>query len=305
MSQNIPTWYVQQYSTNIELLLQQKTSRLNNTVRRGSHVGKQASPVDQVGAIAAQKVTTRFGPIGRVDAPLDRRWVFPVDYDLPQLIDKFDKLRLLTDPNSSFAQNSMAAMNRAMDDEIIGAFFGTAKTGEQGGTSTTWATTLTTSSGQNVSVNTGGTASNLNSSKIREAKKTLMAAEVDLDTDMIFMPVTASQHDALLNEITIISSDFNGGERPVLQEGKVTRWLGVNIPHTERLTTGTADDSSTSRQVPMYAQSGMYLGDWDGTIHDLTQRKDLQGLPYQIYDCMTFGATRLEERKMVRIWCKE
>ena len=154
-------------------------------------------------------------------------------------------------------------------------------------------------------VNTGGTASNLNSSKIREARKTLMGAEVDLDTDMIFMPVTASQHDALLNEITIISSDFNGGERPVLQEGKVTRWLGVNIPHTERLTTGTADDSSTSRQVPMYAQSGMYLGDWDGTIHDLTQRKDLQGLPYQIYDCMTFGATRLEERKMVRIWCKE
>ena len=57
MSINIPTWYVQQYSTNIQLLLQQKGSKLAGAVMRGTHVGKQASPVDQVGAINAQKVT--------------------------------------------------------------------------------------------------------------------------------------------------------------------------------------------------------------------------------------------------------
>lgn len=305
MSINIPTWFVQQYSTNLELLLQQKVSRLNNTVRRGSHVGKQASPVDQVGAIVAQKVNSQFAPMGRVDAPLDRRWVFPVDYNLPQLIDHFDKLRLLADPNSSFAMNAAAAMNRAQDDEIIAAYFATAKTGEQGGTSTTWATTVTSSGGQNVSVNVGGTTTNLNVAKLREAKKTLMAAEVDLDTDMIFCPITASQHDALLNEIQVISSDFNGGERPVLQDGKVTRFLGMNFPHTERITTGTDDQSGTSRQVPCYAQSGMYLGEWEAIQSHVDQRVDLTGRPYQLVTNGTFGATRLEERKMVRIWCRE
>lgn len=306
MSINIPTYYVQQYSTNLEMLLQQKDLRLASTVRRGDHVGKQASPVDQVGAISAQKVTGRFNPMGRVDAPTDRRWVFPTDYDLPQLIDHFDKLRLLTDPQSQWTVNAAAAMNRAMDDEIIAAYFATAKTGEQGATSTTWATTVTTSAGQNVAVATGaGAATNLNVAKLREGKKTLMAAEVDLDTEIIWLAFTASQHDALLNEVQIVSSDFNGNEKPVLSDGKVTRFLGINFKHSERLQNGTDDAAGTSRMIPMYASSGMYLGSWEAIKSSIDQRLDLQGLPYQLYTWGTFGATRLEEKKMIRIWCKE
>ncbi len=100
MSINIPTHFVQQYSTNIELLLQQKGSKLRNAVTVGSYTGKAASPVDQIGAIETQAVSSRFAPMGRVDAPTDRRWVYPSDYDLPQLSDSFDTLRLLTDPSS-------------------------------------------------------------------------------------------------------------------------------------------------------------------------------------------------------------
>ena len=51
MSVNIPTHYVQQYSTNVQLLLQQKGSRLRQAVMSGQHVGKQASPVDQFGKV--------------------------------------------------------------------------------------------------------------------------------------------------------------------------------------------------------------------------------------------------------------
>ena len=92
MSVNIPTHYVSQFSSNIQLKLQQAGSRLRGAVTMGSHVGKQASPVDQFGAITAQKVIGRFNPMGRIDAPTDRRWVFPVDYDLPQLLDTFDNI---------------------------------------------------------------------------------------------------------------------------------------------------------------------------------------------------------------------
>lgn len=297
MSINIPTHFVQQYSANIQLLLQQKGSKLRGSVMTGSHVGKQASPVDQIGAITAQKVTTRFGPMGRVDAPTDRRWVFPIDYDLPQLIDSFDKLRLLADPASSYVQNSTYAMGRAQDDEIIAAFFADAKTGESGGTTTSFATST-----QTVGVSTGGTTSNMNVAKLRAAKKILMANEVDLDNDPIYCIITADEHDALLNEIQVVSTDFNS--KPVLVDGKVTQFLGINFIHCERLQTGTDDASGTSTMVPMYARSGMYLGMWNDISTDISQRKDLQGLPWQAYAYGSFGATRLEEKKIVRIWCR-
>lgn len=297
MSVNIPTHYVQQYATTVALLLQQRGSKLRNAVTMGSYIGKQASPVDQIGAIAAQKVTNRFAPMGRVDAALDRRWVFPEDYDLPQLIDKFDKLRLLTDPESQYVQNAVYAMGRAMDDEVIKAFDGTAQTGENGSTATAFPAS------QSVSVNTGGTASNLNVAKLRAAKKILMANEVDLENDPLFCIITASQHDALLNEIQIISRDYN--ETPVLVNGKVQSFLGINFIHCERLLTGTDDQAGTSRRVPVFAKSGMHMGMWNDLTTDIDQRKDLQGIPWQAYVYGTFGATRLEEKKVVRVWSRE
>lgn len=305
MSVNIPVHYVQQYSTNLQLLLQQRGSKLRDTVTVGSYIGKQASPVDQVAAITAQKVIGRFNPMGRVDAALDRRWVFPNDYDLPQLIDTFDKLRLLTDPQSTYAVNAMYAMGRAMDDEIITAYFGTAKTGENGGTSTTFGTTLTTAGGQNVGVGVGGATSGLNVAKLREAKRRLMANEVDVESDPLVCVVTATQHDNLLNEVQVVSADFGWKDAPVLKEGKLERFLGINFKHCERITTGTDDAAGTSRQVPLYAKSGMHLGIWNDIQNSIDQRKDLQGLPYQLYSMGTFGATRLEEKKIVRVWCRE
>lgn len=304
MSVNLPTHFVQQYSTNIELLLQQKGSKLRQAVMTGSYVGKQASPVDQIGAITAQQVTTRFGDMPRVDASTDRRWVFPTDYDLPQLIDSFDKLRMITDPSSSYVQNAVNAMGRAQDDVIIAALFGTAKTGESGGTSTTFGTTVTTSGGRNVAVATGAAAATgLNLAKLREAKRKLMASEVDIDSDPIFCIVTAQQHDNLLSEIQITSSDFN--DRPVLVDGKVTRFLGINFIHCERLQNGTDNASGTSRAIPVFAKSGMHLGIWNDIQNTVSQRQDLQGLPWQVYTQMTIGATRIEENKVVRVWCRE
>jgi hypothetical protein len=297
MSVNIPTHFVQQYAKTIDLLLQQQGSKLRDTVMSGSYTGKAGSPVDQVGAVAARKVTSRFAPMGREDAPTDRRWVYPVDYDLPQLIDSFDKLRLLTDHESTYVQNGLYALGRAMDDEIINAFHDDAKTGENGGTTTSLP------SGQSVSVSVGGTTSDLNVAKLRAGKQILMSNEVDMETEMVCCVITANQHDSLLNEVQVVSTDFNS--KPVLVEGMVTRFLGIEFKHCERLKTGTDDAAGTSRAVPLYAKSGMHLGMWNNISTDIDQRKDLQGIPYQAYVYGTFGATRLEEKKVTRLWCRE
>ena len=294
MSVNIPTHYVQQYSSNIQLLLQQKGSKLRQYVMSGSHVGKQASPVDQIGSIEMQSVVSRFQPMGRVDASTDRRWVFPNDFDLPQLLDSFDKLRLLTDPESSYVQNAVYAAGRKMDDLIIDSFFGTAKTGETGSTSTTFP------AGNQIAVNFASSSNvGLTVAKLKEAKKKLMANEVDLETDPLCCVVTAEQHDDLLAEAQVISTDYN--DRPVLVDGKIQRFLGINFIHCERLDV----DGSSYRRVPLFAKSGMYLGLWNDLSTDIDRRKDLQGMPWQAYVYMTAGATRLEENKIIEIKCAE
>lgn len=295
MSVNLPTHYVVQFSTNVALLLQQKGSKLRNFIMSGTHQGKQASPVDQFGSVNASKVTGRFQDMPRTDAPADRRWVFPQDYDLNQLIDKFDKLRLITEITSAYVQNATYALGRSMDDEVITAFTGTSQTGEQGATATAFDTT-----NQSVAQNFKAAGNvGLTVAKLREAKRILMKNEVDLDNDPITAVVTAQQHDDLLGETQVTSADFN--DKPVLVDGKVARFVGVGIVHCERLISG----GSADRMVPVFAKSGMYLGIWDDIMTDVDRRKDLRGMPWQIYVNGTFGATRLEEKKVVRILCDE
>lgn len=293
MSVNLPNHYVQQFSTNINLLLQQKGSKLADKVMTGSHVGKQASPVDQVGAIEAQKVTSRFAPMGRVDAPTDRRWVYPIDYDLPQMIDSFDKLRLITDPKSAYVQNALFAMGRAKDKEIIAAFMGTAKTGESGSTSTSF------TSGNEIDVAVGGSNSRLNVAKLRAVRELALANQIDLDEDPLYCGLTAKDDSALLNEIEIISQEFNGGDKPVLKDGKLIRFLGINFVHCELLETLAAGTNEVN--IPVWAKSGMYLGGWQEIQTSVSKRNDLQGEPWQLYVTGTFGATRLDEKKVFNI----
>lgn len=298
MSVNLSSLYAQQYATNIMLLLQQKGSRLRGTVMEGTHYGEQASPVDQIGSISMQEVTTRFNPMGRVDAAVDRRWVSPSSFELPQLVDSFDELKLLQDPKSKYVENAVYAAGRKIDQLILTAALATAQTGKTGTGTTAFGATGTAS--QAVAVNFGASGNTgLTVAKLREAKRIMMANEVDLENDPLYLPVTATQHDNLLAEVQVISSDFNGGDMPVLKEGKIARFLGINFIHTELVA------FSTYRLLPMYAKSGMHLGIWGDVKTDVSQRKDISGLPWQAYVYFTAGATRIEEKKVVKISCAE
>jgi len=298
MSVNIPNHFSQQFATTVELLLQQKGSRLRGAVTERGYVGEQASPVDQIESIVANKVTGRFNPMQRVDADLPRRWVLPTSYDLPQLIDQFDKLKMLTQKESDYVQNAVFALGRAIDEEILTGMFGTNKTGKSGTNNTAFPTA------QEVSViQDAASATNLTVAKLIEAKRVLMAANVDMESEQFFCGVTATEHASLLQEVQAVSSDFNGGEA-VLKNGKITSFMGFNFIHTELLSAATDDQAGTSTQCPAWAKSGVHLGVWGDIQSDISQRKDLQGIPFQAYVFGTFGATRIEEEKIVKIWCR-
>jgi hypothetical protein len=302
MSVNIPTHYATEYARNIDLLLQQEQSRLSGTVMQGNHVGEKASPVDQIGAVEMQDVVTRFAPMPRVDATMARRWVSPISSDLPQLIDTFDALKLLTDPKSKYVQNAVQAANRRKDRHIIGAFFADAAIGVAGAGTETFGTTLTTSAGQNVSVGTGGAASGMNVAKLKAGVKRLMEANVDVDAETVHCAFKAKQHDELLSEIQVIGREFGV---PVLGDNKtLKRWWVIQFHHTELLQDGTDDAAGTSTMCPMWVERGMHYGNWQSQVNDISRRNDIQGLPWQAYLMMTGGATRTEKERVIRIWCR-
>src|SRR5882672_4233703 len=105
MSENIPQLFTTQFATNLELKLQQMGSLLRGKTREGSHTGKQAAPINQIGAIQAAAPAGRFAPKNRTDATFTRRWVFPQDVEIDQLIDSFDELRTIVDPKSEYSTN--------------------------------------------------------------------------------------------------------------------------------------------------------------------------------------------------------
>jgi len=280
--------YVQQYTQNVQLLLQQMGSRLRSAVMTMTHNGKAAVAVDQFAPVEAEQVTGRFQPIVPQDVPTDRRWVYPTDWDEKMLVDNFDKLRLLIDPTSYYVTTSVYGLGRKMDKILLKGMLGPNNTGEEG------STTVTVPVTQAVAVNVGsaGSPTGLNVAKLRAARKILRKNEVDLDNDPIFIALTAEQEDNLLAETQTTDKDFT--DKPVLVDGKLDYFLGFKFIHTELVPV----DSNGYRQNPYWAKSGVHLGIWGDVRTDVRQRADLRGLPWQVYAEMTIGATRTQEKKV-------
>jgi hypothetical protein len=304
MSENLFKIYVTEFSTILKLKLQQTQSKLRGRVMEGYHYGKQASPVQYIGAIQMRAPAGRFAPIERQDVDFTRRWVFPVDKEAPQLIDRFDKLKLLMDPTSQYSTVAAAAVAREWDDRIIGAAFATAQIGADAGglSSETFNTgsTVTSAGFQIPSTFGSSAASGLTVAKLIEAKRTLRKAQVDVDNVALTWITNSQGESDLLNQVQVVSTDFSGANRPVLVEGKVTRLMGFDIIYSERLLS-----TSNVRQNIALVPDGAYLGIWEDTYNDISQRKDLSGLPFQLYTSMSSGATRLEPGRLLQVLCAD
>lgn len=287
MTINIPTWFAPTFKTNVSHLLQQKDSRIVPTFEAGSYTGDSGAPVNQLGAAVANKKETRGEDTKLYDLVHDRRWVYPTDYEWATLLDTEDKLRSITDPTSDYAEAARMAMKRARDDEAIGAFFADAKVGRKAENTETWDTA-------NQQIAAGGAGMTV--AKLRAAKQKLLAAEVDVDNDPLFCAISAKEHDGLLADIQVTNRDYNGG-MPVLKDGKIDYFMGFRFLHSERLQT-----SGANRRCPAWAKSGMHFGTWNDLFVDIGPRRDKSGA-IQVLAKGTYGATRLEMKKVVEILC--
>jgi hypothetical protein len=287
---NITTAMVKQFGANVDILSQQKGSKLRGAVRVETGIVGEEAYIDQLASTTAQKKTTRNADTPLIKSDHRRRRLTMYDYEWADLLDKQDKLKILSDPTNKYAMNAAYAMGRAMDSAIIAAATGTAYTGKAGGTSTAMTTANVIASSSTV----------MTLAKLRQAKYLLDAADVDPDEER-YIAVGARQVYDLLGDTTLTSADYNTVKG--LVEGRVDTFLGfkfimVNLLDLE--TGGTNGD----RTCIAWAKNGLCLGIAQDVQTDIGPRRDKSNA-VQVYQCMGIGSTRTEEAKVVSIACEE
>jgi len=285
MSTQITTAFVNQFSANVAMLSQQMGSKLRSAVDVETVTGEK-SYFDQIGSVAAVARASRHQDTPLLETPHSRRQVSLTTYEWADLVDDSDRVRMLADPTSSYARAAAAAMGRAQDDVIITAMGGTAKTGKEGATSTTF------TAGQKIVHGSAG----LTIAKLVSAKKLLDANDVDPSIKR-YIVVSPEQIEDLLNNTTVTSSDYNVVK--ALSQGDISSFVGFEFIVSNRL-----KDDGTSRLCYAWAQDGMKMAIGKDVMAKIDERAD-KSYSTQVYYCATFGATRMEENKLVEIACNE
>lgn len=298
MSENLVDLAVTQFSANLELKVQQMSSRLRGRVAEGSHRGKQAAPVQYLAPIKARSPEGRFAPKARVDAEFERRWVFPVDREFDQYIDTFDELRVISDPKAQYSTNAAAAVGRDFDDILIDKATADASIGTDiNGLSTE----TFDSSTYGVAVDYGASAATgLTVAKLIELKRLIRhyATDGNPDNEIATLVIGSQQEADMLGQVQFVSTEYN--DRPVLVNGEVKKFLGFDIIVMERLSV-----ASSVRDCLAILKSGHYLGIWKDMTNSASIRYDLSSQPWDLNTMYTIGATRLQKGKLFTVKCSD
>ena len=298
MSFQIPENMVQQFGNNFRILYQQKLARLRPWCQMEAGITGQSKSVERMGKAEAYDITSRHADTKFVEVPHSRRWIDLQDKGWAELIDKLDKIRLLADPTNGYSMMALAALNRQIDDVILTAARGNART--NAGLSI-----LPTS--QKIAV--GGTSLTL--AKLLTTKEILDSNEVDDDASMAMdgqsmneqsarvIVVNAKMLTNLYGTTEIKSVDYNSVK--ALAQGSIDTFLGFKFVRSERL---FRDATVNTRFGLAWSRSCVALGIGQEISTSVDKRPDKNNA-YQVFADMSIGATRLEDEGVVEIACFE
>lgn len=282
---------VKQFNASVEILSQQKGSKLRNAVRLKTGVVGEDTYIDQIGKTSAVKRTTRHGDTPIVDTEWQRRKVSMYDYDWGDYIDKADKLKMLADPASEYVQNASFALGRALDDEIITQAFATAYIGKTGSATETFPAANVVAVG----------ASGLTLAKMIAAKRILDANDVDPDEPR-FWALAAKQIEDMLKINEFISADYNTVRALVAGARLPFTFMGFTfIPVSNTL---LDVDANNYRRNIVWAKNGLGLAIGAEINTDVSPdiKKNMSTLVQAHISC---GAARVDSDKVVEVKCDE
>ena len=284
------------------MLSQQKPAKLRMSCRAESVVG-DTMYVERLGPKDAQPRGARHGETPISDADHTRRKLTMVDYVVPaDIIDKPDKLKMLIDPQSPYAQNQVFSLNRQIDDVVISELGNVVYGGHAGGTTINnydvGECRLIESDG---TIATAGsdwsdtTETPLTIAKLLTCKQLLDDAEIDESRQRYFLcnPYNLNQ---LMNTTEVKSADYNTVK--ALAQGYVDTFMGFKFIKSTRL---SADDTDTgATKCYAFAQDAIVLAVAEEPTVSIDVRPDLLNST-QIFSTLSIGATRVEGPAVVGI----
>ncbi len=294
MSYSVDTAFVNSYHGQLEHIFQQKGSKLRGTLREVTQ-NSEYDYWDRLGTATVNAITTRHGdtPHNQIDHTRRRNQV--IGYDTNEFFDNQDKLRMILDPKSGYAEAQAYALGRQMDDTIIAGLLGTAYSGKEGATSVTYDTAYRIA----VDYTEGGLAanSNLTIGKLRRAMYLLESNDAINDGEPVVVVGHPSQKQSLLRTTEVTSADYNVVK--ALVNGQIDTFMGFKFIWSTRVTS-----SGGFRQVLAYPKSAGLLG----VSENISVKIDTlptKRYSWQVYSTATFGATRMWEEKVIQILCDE
>lgn len=296
MSTQIDRHLVNQFSANVQLLAQQKESRLVKAVRNETLTGDFGF-FDQWGAVEPVERVSRHADTPFTEVPAARRRVFARDWENSDLVDVQDTARMLSDPNSKVVQSFAAGMARTKDRMILNAAFAAADTGKSGSTSVAFPAS------QQIAVDyvEAGTATNssMTMGKIRRARELLINAGVE--DNELYIACGQREISALLRTLEVTSSDFN--QVQALMTGSLTYFMGFNwIIVAEPPVPIIPVDGSNNRRIAAWHMPGLLYASVTEPMVEV-DKDPTKGYSTRIYMRSSFGATRMEEARVVEIKC--
>jgi hypothetical protein len=203
------------------------------------------------------------------------------DYIAAEYSDIFNQQKINFNERQELVQVVSGAIARRMDQIILDALAASS-------------TSLT------VGNDIGGTDSNLNIEKLREAKKLLDAGNVPMDGRM--MLIHANSLSALLGETEVTSSDFNTVK--ALVTGEVDTYMGFKfITFGDRDEGGLPIDGSSDRTLYAFHRDAVGLGVGMGQ----TSRVDYiaEKTSFLVASMFSAGAVAIDDEGIVKITCRE
>lgn len=310
MNSQIETWRVEAFNANVYHLAQQRGSRLASKVRNETFTGK-AEFFDRIGLATAQDKVGRNTDTPNLDIDHSRRMVTSTTREWGTLVDRKDKVQNIHNPESEYSLAAENAMGRKMDQVIIAAAYTTARTSEDG------SGTQTLGNAQKVASVAAGALDYANVQMLRKMKRVLDASEA---VGQRYLVHSAAFLDYLLSHTEVTSSDYNTVK--ALAGGQLNSYLGFEFIHSEfvganALAASYDDDTfkydtttglynaagtvvgATDETVLAFIGDGLLLGKNPNNISRVEERSD-KGYSMQVYTAMDFGATRMEEFKVVQ-----
>jgi hypothetical protein len=300
------------YTNLFDLALQQRSSLLMDKVNKGKTFASGANKLQEIvryDETSMREFTGLNQKISQSSIGFEQRWVNGTKYYDSQLLNDIQQLKdMIQNPQSAIVQAQTSAALRKIDEVILSKFFSNALTGTDGGQTTAFDTTNNV-----VSVSEGAaSATGMNLKKIQAVIKLAKKNEIVPQEEPLCMVMTEEQEDDLRKQVEANNSDYTAAYSIVRDAyGGFKSILGVDIVcvSTARLAKYAGDaqllDSNSYRRVPVFTKKGMSMSMWKMHKMDITDRKDIEGLPKQFYIEQYIGASRLDEKRVFEIKCSE